>query len=214
MTKEQRFDEFWAKYRALNSTGKMKALDSYFKAEKKWMKRNDGKSGTDFDAHVLHSLLLLGDYRKRLAAAREFVPSWTMAATYLNQERYDDEFVGKSSSELVEMAKAKMCACGKPVEIQTICADCYSEKVPNRYKDELKARHQKHLAAVPKLPNDDWREWSLRVNKYFGYNVNVLPKPRKRLNEPKAVTEEEFYEKYGVKMGGGLIPDVGDAEIL
>ena len=139
------FDEFWNKYRELNKTGKAKAKDSYDKAEKKWCKREE-KDADEFSRHVLHNLFLEQEHKKKLRKAGEFVPSWPMASTWLNQERYDDEWE-QSSSELNEKAKKRSpdCECGKPSTIQGMCDDCYNTKNPNRYQDELRAKCREQL---------------------------------------------------------------------
>lgn len=169
MTIEEDFERFWSKYRKFNSTGKARANESFKKAREKWLKSNEGK---DFIGFLMPALMSDEKHRSLKQKRGDFVPHWPMAATYLNQERFLDEFE-ESKSEIIndienqESVKCYIAGCDDEFHLYhsslPLCAHHYRVMCPNPYRDELRAAWNRITLNKPLNEGESWVDWYARV---------------------------------------------------
>ena len=134
------FDDFWSHYPKKVGKGA---------ARKAWEKLNPDK---ELIADIMFSVDQQKRYKKEAKTAGEFEPPWKHPATWLNQECWEDEI--KSFSRLKEKVESRNCKCGQPVQFGKYCQNCYEAKVPNPYREELKAIFLKNEVHKLKTPEE------------------------------------------------------------
>ncbi len=178
MTKDERFDKVWAKYRTFNLNGKARGKIAFYRSEKRWLKSNEGKTEDDFVEYVLLMLSEKERYNGLQRKAQQFVPNWAMAAAYFNGDSWDDEYVTTASSELREIAARFKCVMCQTTENLTrgneekfICLECRWQHCSGEALNLLRKGIDKAHKRLPKMKDESHYDYHLRYVKLFGKRV-------------------------------------------
>ena len=175
------FDNFWEIFgRDENLTQKgsrREAAKAWEKISHAWCKEAKVEySDMAFSQHVARMYGLASRNRAAALKAKQFVPRLPMLTTWLNQWRFDDAFenpIGELKAKAA--ALEQFCKCGKKAIGRDaiggwICQPCLEQEWYESVKASENPTVQKWRPANlvkthPKLPEETWSKWSLRVAK-------------------------------------------------
>ena len=167
-----RFESFWLKYQTKQKGPKRKAYESWKKVCKAWSKEEGFEDDeVKFSQHVFRGYDALIKNRTALERARHFVAQLPHAVTFLNQYRFEDEFQ-TSTGDLKREVVDHKCGCGstavigRSVDGGWICGPCDIDDWKNgRLASGITPSLEPLLSAHPKVREESWRDWSMRVLK-------------------------------------------------